>query len=70
MRPSITTRDGRIVALTEREAVIAELLLELRAELSAVHFGNLQFDLAGPHVTAHVTTSRKGRPVQMRAGPG
>ena len=67
MSATITTRDGRTVQLSGREAVIAELLVELRGDLARVEYGSIEFHVVGQHVTGHVTKSQKGRTVQMRA---
>jgi len=65
---TITTRDGRTVKLTEREAVIAELLLDLRAELARVDVGSIQFHLEHSRIRAKVETWRTQRQMEMRAG--
>lgn len=68
MSATLTTSDGRSVQLTEREEVIAELLLDLRADFARIEFGSLEFHVVGQQVTGRVIKSKKGRSVQMRAG--
>lgn len=65
--PRVTTRDGRVLTLSDREAVIIELLLDLRSDLARVEVGSIQFHVEHSRVRAKVETWRTERQMEMRA---
>lgn len=64
---TITTRDGRVVRLSERETLIAELLVDLRADLARVDVGSIQFHVEHTAVRAKVELCRTARQMERRS---